>query len=73
MILHTVMPLEDVMRGFEAQQESACVTRDGLLIECCTGSDGVRRVRRIISSDPAHFLNSRLMNAVLTPQERLPR
>lgn len=73
MILHTIMPLEQVMEGFNRLNHAEYHVRGGMLLECSADARGARTVRRLISSNPAHYLHTQLLSAALTPQGRLSR
>lgn len=59
MILYTVVPIEDVLEGLEAEPAAtAQVMRNGVLMEVEHCGDFEAKVVRIISSNPNDYLAS---------------
>lgn len=65
MILHTVLPLEDVLQGEVPTYRETISGGRHLLVEELP--DGTRRVARLLSTDPADYLRSEWQ-----PGARLP-
>ena len=59
MILHTIIGEEDIFFS-QAEYTKETVQMDGMHIECCV-SNGERRVDRIISTNPADYINAAYM------------
>ena len=57
MILYTILPAEQIFAEGAAPQ-CECVSLDGMILEGVKGPDGLQ-ISRVISTDPAVYLDSR--------------
>lgn len=68
MIFHTILPVDDVFQGFEEEERILVEAEIGgakLLVEPL--GDGRGRVERVLSTDPAHYLDVRFQPGGVIP------
>lgn len=60
MMLHTIVPIEEVLRGFEAycedKRERQIVDINGVTMQVNVSGPGRGTVDRLLSTDPSHYL-----------------
>lgn len=58
MVLYTIVNEYDIWNGSFPEEKTACESWDGRYFECVQ-TPGGRMLRRVISTDPADYLNPR--------------